>query len=381
MDLVPKPVQLFSAAGTLGRRVLRGGVADLRPLPRTTIHEDERSAVHHFRPGSAHTDGDPVLLVTPLAAPALCYDLRRGCSLAEHLVGTGRPTYLVEYGAVSFRDRDLSLEPWIDGVVPTAVREVAQHAGGRPVHLVGWSLGGILALLAAAADTELPISSVTVLGAPVETDLVPMLAPLRPLIDPTRGGGLLRQGYRALGGTPALASWAVQLATFQRLVTRPLALAARVDDREFWAQVEAVDRFRGHMDAYPGRAYGQLYHRFVAGSGLADGTYEFAGRTLDLADVAVPVLVVAGADDQIAPVPAVKAVEALMSGSSETRFEIVPGGHLGQLTGRGARTTTWPALDDWFDHTSSDPASTGSAAIGTSPRRRFGSDGSRALAR
>ena len=73
--------------------------------------------------------GDPVLLVTPLAAPALCFDLRRGCSLVEHFVEAGRPTYLVEYGEVSFKNRALGIEHWIDEVVPTAVEEVSKHAG------------------------------------------------------------------------------------------------------------------------------------------------------------------------------------------------------------------------------------------------------------
>ena len=71
--------------------------------------------------------------MTPLAAPSTCYDLRRGCSLVEHLVAEGRPTYLVEYGQVSFKDRDLGMEHRIDEVVPTAIREVSAHAGGRRV--------------------------------------------------------------------------------------------------------------------------------------------------------------------------------------------------------------------------------------------------------
>lgn len=380
MDLVPKPDQLVAAAGTLGRRVLRGGVADLRPHPRTTVHEDDLATVHHYRPGSAHTDGDPVLLVASLAAPDLAYDLRRGCSLVEHLVGGGRPTYLVEYGRVPFRDRDLALAPFVTEAVTTAVRETSAHAGGRPVHLVGWSLGGTMALLAAAHDAELPLASVTVLGSPVDTDLVPMVAPARPLIDPTEGGGLLRQGYRALGGTPPLASWAVQLPPVQRLVARPLALAVHVDDGEYWAQLQAVERFRRRMEAYPGRAYGQLYHRFLGGTGLASGTYAADGLEVDLADVAVPVLVVAGANDRIAPVAAVKAVEPLLTGAPQTRFEIVPGGHLGLLTGRAAATTTWPALDEWLDETSGDVAPGDPGVIGTSPRRRYGSGGSRSLA-
>ena len=31
-----------------------------------------------------------------------------------------------------------------------ALGEVSEHAGGRPVHVIGWSLGGIFAALAAA---------------------------------------------------------------------------------------------------------------------------------------------------------------------------------------------------------------------------------------
>ena len=128
-----------------------------------------------------------MLLVTPLAAPALCFDLRRGCSLVEHFVEAGRPTYLVEYGEVSFKNRALGIEHWVDEVVPTAVEEVSKHAGGRPVHVVGWSLGGIFALLAAADRRDLPIASVTVVGSPVDVTQVPLVAPLRPLLNFTDG--------------------------------------------------------------------------------------------------------------------------------------------------------------------------------------------------
>ena len=151
MDLIPKPDQVVSAASNVAHKVLYGGLADLRPMPRTLIDEGELREVYHYRPAAtAREQGDPVLLVTPLAAPALCFDLRRGCSLVEHFVEAGRPTYLVEYGEVSFKNRALGIEHWVEEVVPTAVEEVSKHAGGRPVHLVGWSLGGIFSLLAAA---------------------------------------------------------------------------------------------------------------------------------------------------------------------------------------------------------------------------------------
>lgn len=396
VDLIPKPDQVVSAAGNLAHKVFYGGLADLRPMPRTLIDEGVLREVYHYRPAAKVLEqGDPVLLVTPLAAPATCYDLRRGCSLVEHFVAAGRPTYLVEYGQVSFKDRNLGMEHWIEEVVPTAVRETSAHAGGRPVHVIGWSLGGIFSMLAAAADSDLPIASLTVVGSPVDVSLVPLVAPLRPLLNWFNGKGPITRGYQALGGAPKpLVKWAFQLSSFQKLVTKPVAKASRYDDADFLAQMEAVDRFTAGMIAYPGRTFGQLYHRFVKGNVLVGGTFDLEDRTLHLADLTVPVLVFGGATDGIAPVPAVKAVVPMLTGSPEVRFEIVPGGHLGMLTGRAARDTTWAVMDEWIDQWSTDGAPddgrtdgapSGEAgaprgAIGTG-RRRHGSGASRSLAR
>jgi polyhydroxyalkanoate synthase len=351
MDLIPKPDQVVSAAGNLAHRLVYGGLADLRPMPRTLIDDGTLREVYHYRPvAGAHEHGDPILLVTPLAAPALCYDLRRDCSLVEHFVTAGRRTYLVEYGAVSFRDRNLGMEHWIEEVVPTAIREVSAHAGGRPVHLIGWSLGGVFALLSAADDLSLPIASITALGSPFDVREVPLVAPLRPLLSLTDGRGTIARLYQAAGGAPKpLVRWAFQLSSFQKLVTKPLALARRLDDADYLAQIEAVDRFTANMIAYPGRTFGQLYHRLLKGNALVEGRFDVEGRTISVGVISAPVLVFAGASDGIAPIAAVRAVVPLLTGSREVRFEIVSGGHLGMLTGRGARSSTWGVMDEWID--------------------------------
>ncbi len=371
MDLIPKPDQVVSAAGNLAHRVVYGGLADLRPMPRTLIDEGTLREVYHYRPAArASEHGDPVLLVTPLAAPAICYDLRRGCSLVEHLVTEGRRTYVVEYGAVSFRDRNLGMEHWIEEVVPTAIREASAHAGGRPVHVVGWSLGGVFALLAAADDVSLPIASITALGSPFDVREVPMVAPLRPLLNLTDGRGAITRLYQAAGGAPQpLVRWAFQLSSFQKLVTKPLAMARNLDDADYLAQIEAVDRFTANMIAYPGRTFGQLYHRLLKGNALVDGTFDLEGRTISVGAITAPVLVFGGASDGIAPIPSVRAAVPLLTGSREVRFEIVPGGHLGMLTGRGARDTTWRVLDEWIEQWSQEEQPAASPAPVVTPRR------------
>jgi polyhydroxyalkanoate synthase len=114
----------------------------------------------------------------------------------------------------------------------------------------------------------------------------------------------------------------------------------------------------------------------------------------------------------------VRPIVDLVPGVDDLRFEIVPGGHLGMLTGRAARSTTWRIIDEWITrHSSAEAAkptpaaekATGKkppakktaaaartparkavakktvaknaskTAIGANPSRRYGSAGSRSL--
>jgi len=289
-----------------------------------------------------------VLLVPPLAAPATCFDLRRGCSLAEHLTALGYPTYLVDYGPISYSDRALGLEHWTEQVIPTATRAVAADAGSS-VQPVGWCLGGIMTLLAVAADPGLPVASVSMVASPFDFAQVRMLAPIRRLSKLT-GGALGTALYKALGGAPApLVSRGFQLTSLDRLLTKPLFLAQHLHDRETIAHSQAVDDYMAHMFAYPGRTFGQLYHAFFRVNSLAGGRVALHGdEWIDLADVRQPVLSVAGAADVLAPAAAVHHVGELLPNAAQVRLETAPGGHLGVLTGRSARTSTWEHLDDFL---------------------------------
>ena len=345
----PRPDQVSDAAANLFDKVFRGGLADLRPTPAKIIHEQAKCTVFRYlRSTGAPDRALPVLLVPPLAAPALCFDLRRGHSMAEHLLALGHPTYLVEYGAIAFSDRDLGLEHWVEDVLPTAIRRVSAGNGGAPVQLVGWCLGGIMSVLTAAGDGDLPVDRIACVASPFDFTRVRLMAPIRPIANLTQGA-VLTQLYRALGGAPSpLVRRAFQLTSIDREITKPVALATHLHDRDWLAHVEAVDRFMSRMYAYPGRTFGQLYHQFFRVNDLADGHMVLSDREIDLADVRVPVLSVAGESDVLAPQPAVHHVARLLPNSPAVRLERAPGGHLGVLTGRSARRATWRCIDEFF---------------------------------
>lgn len=350
MNLVPTPQQWQSAASNVLAKTFQGGLADLTPMPSTLIDTGPLRSVYRYHPADGvGVHGGPVLLVPPLAAPALCFDLRRGASLAEHLIGAGRPTYLVDYGGISFADRRLGIEHWVDDVLPKAIAAVSADAGGLPVHLVGWCLGGIFSLLTLADRPSLPVASISAVASPFDTSAVPMIAPLRP-IGEAADGRVVTSAYRLLGGAPrGLVRRAFQLSTIDKVLLKPVAILRHLDDADFLAQVEAVDRFTANMVAYPGRTFGQLYHRMFRANDLNGGYLDIAGRRIELASVAVPVLIVAGLGDGIAPKAAVRRLVDLLPAAPRVRYEEAPGGHLGVLTGRAARLTTWSYLDGFLD--------------------------------
>lgn len=347
-------MNLLDAAANVWDKTVTGHVANLHRMPRVAVVGSPSGILYRYLPRSGvdQAGGPPVLLVPPLGAPDFAYDLRRGCSLVQHLLLAGRTVYLVDYGPMSFDDRGLGIEDWVDDVVPRMVREVAAETG-EDVHLMAWSLGGIFALLAVAASAQaqepLPIRTISVIGTPVDISKVPLVAPIRPLAQ-IAGGRVVSSIYQAIGSFPApMVSWAFQLTAVDKLITRPLAVLSRLDDRDCLAQIEAVDHLMANMHGYPGRAFGQLFHLLVRGNDLASGALVLAGRTIELSAVDVPVLVVAGEDDVIAPLRSVRRTVELLTGSPEVRFATAPGGHLGVLTGRRARDTTWSEIDRMLD--------------------------------
>ena len=91
----------------------------------------------------------PVLLVPPLAAPTICFDLRRGCSMAEHMLGARPPDLPRRVRRNRLLRQDLGLEHWVEDVIPTAIRAgLARTPAASRCQLVGWCLGGIMSLLA-----------------------------------------------------------------------------------------------------------------------------------------------------------------------------------------------------------------------------------------
>ncbi|MEH3067243.1 MAG: hypothetical protein PGN15_04010 [Aeromicrobium erythreum] len=128
-----------------------------------------------------------------------------------------------------------------------------------------------------------------------------------------------------------------------------MAILAHADDRDFLAQLEAVDRFTDNMYAYPGRTFGQLYQRRRAQQTHSRrGWWSWADASCGSPTSTCPCSWWPGSTDTLAPVGAVSHLVDLLTGAPDVQLVQAPGGHLGVLTGRAARRTTWPAMEGFY---------------------------------
>ncbi|WP_253782931.1 alpha/beta fold hydrolase [Nocardia amikacinitolerans] len=323
------------------------GVEAPDPAPSTVLCDEPHRQLRRYE-GGASDGASAVLLVPPLAAPASCFDLRPGQSVARFLRDSGRATYVVDYGDITFADRKMGFEDWLDDILPEAIMRTSADVGGKPVDLVGWSIGGTLALLTAAAHAQLPIRSITAVGSPLDYDKMTGIPQLRAVAKLT-GGIATSTAVRAAGGIPAgLTRAAYRVTAWDRELTRPWFVASNIARTETLAKMESIDRFMAAMPGYPGRFYGQLWGRLILNNDIGRGVVRLGERRIALADVTAPVLLVGGPSDVITPAAAVEAGTRTLTGAAEVRYETAPGSHLGILTGETARDTTWAYLDKFL---------------------------------
>ncbi|MBF6063210.1 alpha/beta hydrolase [Nocardia terpenica] len=339
-----------TAARNAWALTLGDGLEEPRPTPSTVLWDEPHRLLRRYdRPADAPAvDDAAVLLVPPLAAPAFCFDLRPDQSVARFLLDTGRHPYLIDYGEIGFADRRMGFEDWIDDILPAAIGRASADRDGAPVDLIGWSLGGVLALLTAAADAALPIRSITAVGAPLDYDRMIGVPQMRALARFTRGMGTSTL-VRAAGGVPAaLTRIGYRVTSWERELRRPLFIATNITDAETLGRMQTIDRFQAQLPGYPGRLYNQLWSRFMLANDIGRGVVRLGEHEIALADVTVPVLLVGGPTDVITPAAAVRHGTVTLTGAPEIRYETAPGSHLGILTGPSARDTTWTYLEKFL---------------------------------
>src|SRR6202165_94660 len=137
--------------------VLSARDAPVGTTPRELVWRKNKACLYRYLRHSPPAHTIPIFLVLPLINRAYILDLRPGSSFVEQLLHEGFDVFLLDWGIADDEYRALDLTTLMTRYLPRAARKASEAAGGVPLTILGYCIGGTLAACYTALYPETPV--------------------------------------------------------------------------------------------------------------------------------------------------------------------------------------------------------------------------------
>ncbi|MBO4228208.1 alpha/beta fold hydrolase [Bradyrhizobium neotropicale] len=295
-----------------------------------------------LRDFSRKATGQPLLICAPFSLhEALVADFAPGHSLVQALQQGGMDRiYVTDWCSATSEMRYLSIDSYL------ADLNVAVDDIGAPVDLIGLCQGGWLSLVYAARFPH-KVRRLVLAGAPVDVSVPSDLSRMVASVPEAAFDELVHQGEGIISGKHTLRFWSMPLtlqdveATLQRDVgdgsEQGAALLAR------------FERWDRKLLDLPGTFYIEATNWIFRENRIAQGQFIALGHKIDLADVTVPVFLLAAEKDIVVPLEQARATARLLGTPPQwLEQSSEPCGHLGLFMGRESLNRSWRRIIRWL---------------------------------
>jgi polyhydroxyalkanoate synthase len=332
------------------------------------IYQDRIMSLRHYAPiedDSIDVAGEtinvsrqrvalPLLLVPPLAATSIIFDLMPHRSVVRYFLAQGFDVYLVDWGEVTADHTDISLETYVLEWMPAVVREVQAATSAHEISVFSYCMGGLLTLMYLATAEDAPIRNLVTVASPVDM----------------HSSGAAGKVLARLNGPAQVLSSALNLSLldlpgsyfhvpgwFSSLafkMTNPVGslinafdLIINLWDRDYLKERLTMSKWFDDMVDYPGATVREMAVHMLLNNSMASGKVR-VGRVRARCDrIRCNLLAFAGRDDNLVTVPAAQKLLDIVASEDKT-FCLVPGGHAGVFAGSQAPAHTWRIAGEWL---------------------------------
>lgn len=290
-----------------------------------------------------------VLVIPSLVNRAYVLDLTARTSLMRHLASQGLRPFLVDWDAPGPLEKTFGLDEYIAGRLSGAL-DAAMAAQGGPVAVLGYCMGGDLAL-ALALRRPHDVLGLACLATPWDFQADgPLTAPLDPAM-----AANLRATFEAMPECPIDLLQAMFASLDPFLVNRKYrAFATTAEGRNDGNDELFVAIEDWVNDGVPlaAKVASQCLVEWYGENAPALGRWYVAGQAVDPRGLRCPALVIVPARDRIVT-PA--SAMALATAIPHAQCLSVPSGHVAMIVGDQAPRLTWQPLVAWLNALSPSP--------------------------
>ena len=304
------------------------GVEAFRPgaavalTPGKVVFRNRLIELIQYEPTTPRVDAQPLLIVPSWIMKYYILDLTPDDSLVRYLVGEGHTVFMVSWKNPGSDDRDLGMEDYLQLGVLAAVQAVRECCPDVGIHAAGYCLGGTLLAIAAAllgARPGNPFATLTLLAGQVDFHEP---GELGLFIDESQIAFLedLMAEHGYLDGRQMAGA-------FQLINSKDLVWSKLVHEYLMGAQtpITALRAWNADATRLPARMHSEYLRRLYQRNDLAEGRYPAQGGPVSLADIQVPLFVVATERDHVSPWRSVYKVQRLVR--APVGFVLTSGGH------------------------------------------------------
>jgi polyhydroxyalkanoate synthase len=290
--------------------------------PGSVIFRNELIELIQYSPLTDQVHPEPILIVPAWIMKFYILDLSAQNSLVRHLVQAGHTVFMISWRNPAPEHRDLGMDDYLSLGIDAALATVNAVIPNRPVHAVGYCLGGTLLAIAAAAlgRRELqPLKTVTLLAA--QTDFADA-GELTLFIDESEVTFLEDLMWKR-----GLLEARQMAGAFHLLRSNDLIWSRLVRDYLLGNRTPMSDLMAWNTDAthMPYRMHSEYLRRLFLNNDLASGRYVVGGMPIGLSNIDVPIFVVATTWDHVAPWKSVYKIH--LQADVDITFVLTTGGH------------------------------------------------------
>ncbi|MBA3422947.1 MAG: class III poly(R)-hydroxyalkanoic acid synthase subunit PhaC [Rubrobacteraceae bacterium] len=326
--------------------VIEGAQAETGQTPKEVVWTKNKASLYHYQTEAEKKHPVPILIVYALINRPYVLDLMPGNSLVEYLCGEGFDVYMLDWGVPGDEDADMSFEDYVLDYIPRAIRKVLRNSGQEKLTLLGYCMGGTMSAMYASLYPD-KLENLVLLTAPVDFDKEEIGLYKLFTDEKFLDVGVMTDAFGNIPGE-MVDTGNRMLKPITNYIGTYVSMWERIFDDKPMETFLAMNKWVNDGPPFPGEAFKQWIRDFYQQNKLVKGEMKLRGKTTDLSKIEIPFLSIAGKKDHICTLPQAEAVMDLIS-SKDKEFFVLDAGHVGLLTGRGAKKGLWPKVSGWLE--------------------------------